>query len=291
MRIALLTLEASAAACAVRQFVAELDDEIVLVGLSDPFAGRRGGSLQQFIHNMRVSGPRLIPYLAANFVVPRLSGALWRRLRWPVSTARMPLAEACRLRGIPCEIVKDVNGPAWAAAMQRSGAELIVTFHFDQILSAEAIAAAPLGGINVHAALLPLHRGPVPTLHALLDKEPVFGVTVHRLTPRIDAGAVLAQATAELPPHTTTALTAARLLHERAIALLHQALASLRHGDGTEWQPDPLPYSPVSDAGAIAGAGAQRPLRRRLARPAGEREHPGMIGIQSCVLEPKHRRR
>jgi methionyl-tRNA formyltransferase len=242
MRIALLTLEASAAACAVRQFVAESEDEIVLVGMSDPFAGKRGGSLRQFVHNMRVSGPRFIPYLAANFIAPRICGAVWRLLRWPVGTSHVPLGEACRRRGIDCLIVRDVNGPEWRAAMRRSGAELIVSFHFDQILNSESISAAPKGGVNVHAALLPRHRGPVPTLHALLDDIPVFGVTVHRLVLRIDAGAILAQTTLDLPAPRTTALAAARLLHQEAVGLLHQVMATLRHGDGEDWLPESLPY-------------------------------------------------
>lgn len=242
MRIALLTLEAAAAACAVRQFVAECEDEIVLVGLSDPFGGRRGGFLRQTINYMRCSGPRFIPYLAANFVVPRICGMLWRLLRWPVGTAQIPLGEACRRRGIACVIVRDVNGPDWRAAMEHSGAELIVSFHFDQILNAASIAAAAKGGVNVHAALLPRHRGPVPTLHALLDVTPVFGVTVHRLVPRIDAGPILAQATLDLPDPRTTALTAARLLHQQAVGLLHHVLATLRQGGGTEWLAESRPY-------------------------------------------------
>jgi methionyl-tRNA formyltransferase len=242
MRIALLTLEASAAAEAVRRFVAEAADEIVLVGLSDPFDGRRGSSLQQFTNHMRTSGPRLIPYLVANFIAPRLCGWLWRLLRWPVSATRTPLKEACGRRGIPCLVVHDVNGADWAVAMERSGAELIVTFHFDQILNAVSIAAAPMGAVNVHAAMLPHHRGPVPTLHALLDDAPMFGVTIHRLVPRIDAGPILAQASLEPSAHPTTALSAARLLHQQAVVLLHQVLTALREGNSVESLPDALPY-------------------------------------------------
>jgi methionyl-tRNA formyltransferase len=241
MRIALLTLEASAAACAVRQFVAEAQDEIVLVGLSDPFGGHRGGFLRQFIGNMRVSGPRFIPYLVANFVVPRVCGILWRMLRWPVGSAQIPLAETCRQRGIDCVVVRDVNGPAWAAAMEKSGADLIVSFHFDQILNGSSIGAAASGGVNVHAGLLPHHRGPVPTLHALLDDTPVFGVTVHRLVPRIDAGPILAQAVIHPSEH-PTALTAARLLHHRGVGLLLDVLTGLRQGSTAERVAEPLPY-------------------------------------------------
>lgn len=242
MRVALLTLEAAAAAHAVRQFVSESVDEIVLVGLSDPFGGRRGGALRQFIGNMRLSGPRFIPYLVANFILPRMSGVLWRLLHWPTGVLDTPLAETCHRRRIACLVVRDVNGPEWAAAMRRSGADIIVSFHFDQILNAASIAAAPKGGVNVHAGLLPRHRGPVPTLHALLDDVPAFGVTVHRLARQIDAGAILAQASRNPPDSGITALTAARLLHQQGVGLLHQVMTGLRQDSDLGWLPEPLPY-------------------------------------------------
>lgn len=240
IRIAVLTMEASAAAHAVRRFVAECDERIVLVGLSAPFAGRRGFMRQTFDH-LRRSGPRFIPYLVANFVAPRLSGIFWHWLRWRLPPNSVPLGEACRRRGIPCVVVNNVNGADWRDQMQRSGAELIVSFHFDQILNGDSIATASKGGVNVHAGLLPCHRGPVPTLHALLEPTPRFGVTVHRLVPQIDAGPILAQSTMNLPDD-ITALTAARLLHQKAVELLHQTLLAIRMEKISELSTETLPY-------------------------------------------------
>jgi hypothetical protein len=89
--------------------------------------------------------------------------------------------------------VPDVNAPAFPDRLARSGAELILTFHFDQILKAETIGSVAAGGINVHPGLLPKHRGPVPTIHALLDDPVELGVSIHRLAPKIDAGALIAR--------------------------------------------------------------------------------------------------
>ena len=82
MRIAVLTLEAAAAAAAVRRFVADHADDIALVGLSNPYGGRRGGMLRQGLRHLRRSGVRFLPYLAVNFVAPALAevylpGAGW----------------------------------------------------------------------------------------------------------------------------------------------------------------------------------------------------------------------
>lgn len=218
MRIALLTLESLVSAVAVRRFVQADPGRIALVGLSDPFRPNAGGALGQFARRLRSSGPAIVPYLAANFTLPRLAP------RGP-ELARIPMAALCARLGVPAVSVADVNGGSFRAALRDSGAELIVTFHFDQILSAGTLAAAPLGGVNVHPSLLPRHRGPTPTIHALLDPEPAFGVTVHRLETRIDAGAVLAQQAVPLPPG-VTALSAARELHLAAPPILEQVLAA-----------------------------------------------------------------
>ena len=100
-----------------------------------------------------------------------------------------------------------------------------------------------MGGINLHPSLLPLHRGPVPTIHALAEDSPRFGVTVHRLAARIDAGAILAQRAVALPAG-VTASAAARALHRAGVPLLEEALAALAAGTATERCPEPLPYCP-----------------------------------------------
>jgi methionyl-tRNA formyltransferase len=158
--------------------------------------------------------------------------------------------------------VDDVNGEAFRNRLAGSGAELIVSYHFDQILSAATIAAAPMGGVNVHAALLPRHRGPAPTIHALMDEAPEFGVTVHRLAPAIDAGPILAQARLDLPA-TTTAVEAARQAHAAAEPLLARVIADIEAGRAEERAFEPGPYCGWPSAEALDG------LARRGRRLAG----------------------
>lgn len=228
MRIALLTLESLASARAVRRFVMARPERIALLGLSDPFRPAVGGALGQAWRHLRRSGPAFLPYLLANFTVPQLaSGAA--------------LARASAEAGVPVIKVTDVNAAAFQRRLAESGADLILTFHFDQILKAETLAVTPLGGLNVHPSLLPRHRGPTPTIHALLEPAPEHGVTVHRLTPRIDAGAVLAQAAVPLPP-TVSALEAARRLHDAAAPLIETALAAVQDGRAPSGEAPTSPY-------------------------------------------------
>ena len=141
------------------------------------------------------------------------------------------LPEMCRALGIPCAVVDDVNGTETLRRLQGVTPDLILTFHFDQILTEATIAVARLGGMNVHPSLLPRFRGPVPTLHALLEDEVAWGVTVHRLVAKIDAGEILAQLPVDLPEG-TTGLRAARLLHEAAVPMVAEQLRAIEADDG-----------------------------------------------------------
>jgi hypothetical protein len=240
MRIALLTLEGVAASRAVRRFIAADPSRLALVGLSDPFRREAGGALGQTVKRLRHSGPRIIPYLFLNFSAPRLAGAVLPR-RAGGDIDRTPIPRLCRDLGVPVTDVPDVNAPAFRERLADSGAELILTFHFDQILRPETIGSVAAGGINVHPGLLPKHRGPVPTIHALLDDPVELGVSIHRLVPKIDAGALLAQVPMADDPR-LSALEAAARLHEAALPELDRVLAEIAAGRSIERPLPTLPY-------------------------------------------------
>lgn len=240
MRIALLTLEGVAASRAVRRFIAADPGRLALVGLSDPFRREAGGALGQTVKRLRQSGPRIIPYLFLNFSAPRIAGALLPRA--PAGDVdRTPIPDLCRALGVPVTAVADVNGRNFRTRLAESGADLILTFHFDQILAADTIGTVRAGGINVHAGLLPKHRGPVPTIHALRDDPVELGATIHRLVPKIDAGAMLAQIAVPDEPGLTSLEAAARL-HEAALPSLERVLAAVERGDAAETPLPVLPY-------------------------------------------------
>lgn len=251
----MLTTEALVSAVPVRRFVAANAPCIAMVGLSDPFRAARGGMRGAIGAALDRSGPRVLPWLLADLVLPRLAGWLPRRRGGAVEAT--PLGRLCRRLGICAELVPDVNAPAFRDRLAASRADAILTFHFDQILSAETIDALPLGGFNVHAGLLPDQRGPMPTLRALGEDPPHFGITLHRLAPRIQAGAILAQAPIELPEG-VSALEAALTLHEAAVPLLAETLDRVADGTAVEYVVAPGLYGSFPTRGelwALARAG------------------------------------
>lgn len=229
-RIALFALEALPNARAVRRFLADHAERIAFVGLSNAERPATGGLIGQVRRHLARSGPGFLPYLGVNFGLPDLLRPLAPLTQRLAGSAGMPeatpLAALCRRLDIPVLRIDDVNGAAVVHAFAAHAPDLIVAFHFDQIFSEATLGRARLGGINLHPSLLPLHRGPVPTLHALADGKGEFGVTVHRLAAAIDAGAILAQEAVALPADTTATRAAVRL-HEHGRTLLDRVLGDI----------------------------------------------------------------
>ena len=72
--------------------------------------------------------------------------------------------------------------------------DLCVTAAFGQILSQEILDIPTLGTINVHASILPKHRGSAPINWAILQGDEVVGVTTMMTDKGIDTGDMLLKA-------------------------------------------------------------------------------------------------
>ena len=77
-------------------------------------------------------------------------------------------------------------------------ADLLVVIAFGQKIAPHVVNHARLGGINLHASLLPKYRGAAPINWAIIRGETITGNSVIRLADRMDAGAVLGQSQREI---------------------------------------------------------------------------------------------
>ena len=89
--------------------------------------------------------------------------------------------------------------------------DLCVTAAFGQILSREILDIPPLGNINVHASLLPKHRGSAPIAHAIIAGDRKTGITTMMMDEGIDTGDMLLQAETEIGENETCGELTARL--------------------------------------------------------------------------------
>jgi methionyl-tRNA formyltransferase len=110
--------------------------------------------------------------------------------------------------------------------------DLLVVCDYGQILSADVLAIAPLGGINLHASLLPRYRGAAPIQWSLLKGEAETGVTVIHMTPRLDSGPILAVRQVAIGSEETHPELEARLAR-LGIEPVAEAIAMLARWDRT----------------------------------------------------------
>ena len=155
---------------------------------------------------------------------PRLSG---RRRTIPPS----PLRELARTRQVPIWEPEDINAPESVAHLHNLGADLLVVCDYGQILAAEVLEAARLGGINLHGSLLPKYRGAAPVQWAIYHGETETGVSVIHMTPRLDAGPILQQRRTAIGPEEDAQTLEARLA-ELGVGAVEAAIEQLAAWDG-----------------------------------------------------------
>lgn len=124
----------------------------------------------------------------------------------------------------------DVNDPALLERVRAARPDLLVSWFWTTRLPIELVRAAPLGGIGVHPSLLPRHRGPDPTYHAILAGDRESGVTVHRIEAEYDTGAILAQAVLPIDDR-WNAYDLARALDRPSLRLLRDVVSRLAAGE------------------------------------------------------------
>jgi methionyl-tRNA formyltransferase len=152
----------------------------------------------------------------------------------PKGRVKLPLAPMRDLaiqRGVRILEPEDVNAVESRQALAALDFQLLVACDYGQILSADALAISPLGGINLHASLLPKYRGAAPINWALYHGDAETGVTVLHMTARLDSGPCLVQRRTSIGPD-EDAVQLERRLSEIGVAAVHEALAMIAHWDG-----------------------------------------------------------
>jgi methionyl-tRNA formyltransferase len=125
---------------------------------------------------------------------PRFVGLYgWRFLRAKLGRSRT-VASLFRRRGI--EVLTpagSVNAPEFLEALRLRYPDLLVSVGANQVFRRALIDLAPRGCLNLHSALLPRHRGLMPSFWALKHGDAETGVSVFFVDEGIDTGPLLVQ--------------------------------------------------------------------------------------------------
>ena len=97
--------------------------------------------------------------------------------------------------------------------------DLIVVVAYGQILPQAVLDIPKHGCINVHASLLPRHRGAAPINKAIIDGDPTTGVTTMMMDVGLDTGDMLVKKSLSIHPDET-----AGQLHDRLAPLGREAM-------------------------------------------------------------------
>lgn len=150
-----------------------------------------------------------------------------------LAPATKRVAEA---RGIPVFQPVRLTDPALMAALDALRADIGVVAAYGRILPDPLIALPARGMINVHASLLPRHRGAAPIHRAVLAGDEMTGVTIMRVVRELDAGPVLAAAAMPIG-EADTSVDVERALAAIGAALLVQTLDRMAAGEAVPETP------------------------------------------------------
>lgn len=124
--------------------------------------------------------------------------------------------------------------------------DVCVTAAFGQILSQEVLDVPVMGTVNVHASLLPKHRGAAPVQWAVLQGDILTGVTTMLTDKGIDTGDMLLKAEIVISPEDTAGTLLEKLSHVGA-ELLIETLQRLEAGNcpREKQNEDEMTYDPM----------------------------------------------
>lgn len=166
------------------------DDRFRVVGIASvpPHAGA-DGRLEYALEWVEAFGVRATLDHAAHSTTFAVLDRLARLAGWGRPRSAATLAHR---HGVPHGSVPDVNGPTLRNFARTGDPDVLVSIAAPDRFDKETLAVSGTA-INVHASLLPDHRGVMPAFWALRAGDETTGVTVHHMIEELDAGAVLAR--------------------------------------------------------------------------------------------------
>jgi len=116
------------------------------------------------------------------------------------------------------------------------GPDLIVVVAYGKILPKKLLDTPKYGCINLHASLLPLHRGASPIQSCLLCGDKKTGVTVMQMNEKLDEGDILLQETVAID-ECDDASALSKKIFEVGTKVLLQVISDLENGNSPKKTP------------------------------------------------------
>ncbi len=144
-----------------------------------------------------------------------------------------PVKVAAQELGLTVLQPEKIRDPAVVARLRELRPDLMVVVAYGQIIPPDVLSIPTKGVVNVHASLLPRHRGAAPIAHAILAGDRETGVTIMKMDEQLDHGPILSMRRTEIGLREDAAGLTARLARLGA-DLLVDTLARLDHIEPAE---------------------------------------------------------
>lgn len=122
-----------------------------------------------------------------------------------------PVKLAAIDRGLPVYQPASLRDDPEVQPLRDAAPDILIVVAYGELLRRNVLDLAPHGCLNVHPSLLPLYRGAAPIPAAILNGDPVTGVSIIKLVRKLDAGPVVAQFESEIDATDTTGSLGSRL--------------------------------------------------------------------------------
>ena len=119
------------------------------------------------------------------------------------ASAMTPVKEAALELGLTVYQPSRVREQSFMDTVRALNPDVIVVSAFGQIIPKALLELPRYGCVNIHASLLPKYRGAAPIQWAVMDGEPVSGVTIMQMDEGLDTGDMLAKTEVPLEPDET----------------------------------------------------------------------------------------
>ena len=140
-----------------------------------------------------------------DFAVPVLSALLdaayevvgvYTRPDKPAGRGKQPMASAVKqhalARGLPVFHPVSLRPQQVQRELASLSPDVMIVAAYGLLIPSGILDLPPLGCLNIHPSLLPRYRGPSPVASAILNGDPVTGVTIIKLDEGMDTGPIIA---------------------------------------------------------------------------------------------------
>jgi methionyl-tRNA formyltransferase len=155
----------------------------------------------------------------------------------PGKTGSETLRKMAEEMGIPIYPAYQVENPSFADKLHEESIDLILNVHLLRIIHPEILKVPSIGAFNLHPGKLPSYSGLNAPSWSIYNREDLHEVTLHHISPKLDAGPIAYRNSFELQPN-DTALTVSMKCLQAGAGLILKLLRDAVHN------PDQIPEFP-----------------------------------------------